>query len=61
MEKTDFVNNSSNWPVIIVYPFKAYKKRENGFIEWYFEVPPLTSPEPRKEKFSCQILTASFY
>lgn len=40
---------------------QAYKDRKNGFIEWYFEVPPRTSPEPRKEKFACQILTASYY
>jgi hypothetical protein len=40
---------------------QSYKDRKNGFIEWYFEVPPRTSPEPRKEKFACQIITASYY
>lgn len=40
---------------------QAYKDRKNGFIEWYFEVPPKISSEPRKDKFSCQILTASYY
>ena len=40
---------------------QTYKNRKNGFIEWYFDVPPRTSAEPRKEKFTCQILTASYY
>jgi len=37
-----------------------YKKRENGYIEWYFQVPPKVGDAPRKETFKCQILTASY-
>ena len=40
---------------------QAFKKRDNGFIEWYFQIPPKSSSEPRKEQFSCQIVTAMFY
>lgn len=40
---------------------QTYKNRKNGFIEWYFEVPPKISLEPRKENFTCQILTALYY
>lgn len=40
---------------------QAYKDRKNGFIEWYFQVPFGTSSQPRKENFSCQIVTASYY
>lgn len=36
-----------------------YKRRRNGYLEWYFELPPRTT-EPRKEKFSCQVQTAVY-
>ena len=40
---------------------QMYRRKEGDFIEWYFQVPPRDGPEPRKEKFSCQILTAAYY
>lgn len=40
---------------------KTYKQRKHGFIEWYFQIPPKTGDEPRKERFSCKILTASYH
>lgn len=38
-----------------------YTKRENNHIEWYFQVPPKQDSDPRKDTFSCQIMTASYY
>ena len=38
-----------------------FKKRDNGFIEWYFQIPPKSGTEPLKEYFTCQILTGSYY
>jgi len=41
---------------------QAYKKRENGYIEWLFQVPHrLTEDQPLRETFSCQIVTSSYY
>lgn len=40
---------------------KTYNKRENGFIEWYFQIPEGTMNDPHKEEFVCQITTASYY
>lgn len=38
---------------------QPYKKRENGFIEWYLQIPPKISLE--KNAFFCQIVTAAYY
>ncbi len=40
---------------------RAYKKREQGYIEWYFEVPPKVGTNPFKDTFQCNVLTASYY
>ena len=40
---------------------QQYKDRKNGFIEWYFQVPPMSDSTPRKDHFTCQVLTASYY
>jgi len=40
---------------------QQYKDRKNGFIEWYFQVPPMSDSKPRRENFTCQVLTASYY
>lgn len=40
---------------------QQYKRRKDGFLEWYFEVPARTGENPFKHTFTCQILTASYY
>ena len=40
---------------------QQYKDRKNGFIEWYFQIAPISNNIPRKDKFTCQIITAGFY
>lgn len=40
---------------------KSYKERKNGYIEWYFQVANNMGIKPRKENFTCQILTAGYY
>jgi len=35
---------------------KTYEKRNNGYLEWYFELLPTTD----KQNFTCQIITASY-
>ena len=35
--------------------------RNGDHIEWYFQVPPKQGTGPRKDKFVCQIKTASYY
>lgn len=68
----DITNNNTEPSLLVVKHYvgnkylvetrcNAYKKRENGYIEWYFQVPPKSTTEPFKDKFSCSILTASYY
>jgi len=38
-----------------------YKKRSDGFIEWYFNIPAKPTSGLRKEKFICQIITGSYH
>lgn len=40
---------------------QSFKDRKNGYIEWYFQIPPKSGSEPRKESFTCQIITASYF
>jgi hypothetical protein len=36
---------------------EAYKKRNNGYLEWYFDIPASTN----KETFTCKVITATQY
>jgi len=47
--------------LIISVTCQTYKRRKNGYIEWYFQVPAGTTYEPRKETFICKIITAGYY
>lgn len=40
---------------------QSFKQRKDGYIEWYFEIPPATGAQPRKETFSCKVATARWY
>lgn len=40
---------------------RSYKKRLNGYLEWYFEVAPRTSNGPFKDTFKCQVVTKSYF
>jgi hypothetical protein len=38
-----------------------YSKRKNSYLEWYFQIPETKENNPRKDNFTCQIVTASYY
>jgi hypothetical protein len=47
--------------LIINIECQAFKQRKDGFIEWYFQIPPQSGDVTRKETFKCKIVTAGFY
>lgn len=70
--KVDITNHGTQAAVLVLKHYvenklllqtkcQSYKKRDQGFIEWYFEIPPGTTSGPRKEQFVCQITTAGYH
>jgi hypothetical protein len=70
--KVDITNHSTQAAILVLKHYvenklllqtkcQSYKKRDKGWIEWYFEISPGTASEPRKEQFVCQITTAGYH
>ena len=69
--KVEITNNNKNASSLILRHYvgnkklvtlrcQTYKERKNGYIEWYFQIPPKSGDAPQKDTFTCQILTAAF-
>ena len=70
--KVEITNNNKNPSSLILRHYvgnkklvslncQTYKERKNGYIEWYFQIPPKSGDNPQKDTFTCQILTAAFH
>lgn len=47
--------------ILMEHKCKQYTKRENGFVEWYFQIAPGGVNNPHREEFKCQISTLQVY
>ncbi len=45
---------------LILNKCSPFDERKNGYIQQYFEIGPKINNEPRKEFFSCQVITSYF-